>query len=145
EVEESAPLLTEPEINREDEARENRFKTRMGQRQAELDEETQHTIEQLNEERRRAATAQQSTPAPFPAIVIPPAPIANKIESETETIPVEITDVETKPVVSTPDASTSVEDVPAESTPVPQAEESAPKTVAPSTPAPPKPKPTPRW
>lgn len=150
EAEASAPALTEPETSPYAEARENRYRTRMGQRQAELDEETQRTIEQLNKERRKASTASLSTPAPFPAIVIPPAPAANEIERQTETVPTKVVSVEAKPIVSNPDASTSVENIPVESTPAPPAEEAAPEIVAPevtvpSTPAPPKPKPAPRW
>lgn len=116
------------EINEE---RESRFRTRMGARQTEIDDQTRQTLRVLNESRRPLAAPEVSTPLPIPTLAAPEKP------------PVEVKPVETEPNKIEPLAP--VEIIP---TPPQEIEEPAPAPVAPQpSPQPtdkPKP-PAPRW
>jgi len=134
----STPAIEKEEIMDElpidsDDDRENRFRTRMGKRQKELDDETRQTLRLLNEAKKeREPVAMPSTLSPLPLetpVGIQTPPAQPEIIAPVEVAPIEVVPLETIPAPSEPE----------EPAPVPI----APK---PSTPPTDKPKPpAPRW
>jgi membrane protease YdiL (CAAX protease family) len=101
-----------------DEARQNRFKTRMGKSGSELDDETRRTLQMLNETRRAHENAAPSTPV-TPLEVAAPQQTEIAVSGSAQ---IETTEVAVPQAGSTPD----MESTPLEITPKPKSK-SAPR------------------
>ena len=143
ETEDSATEDAITESDEEREERDNRFRTRMGARKVELDEETRQTLRLLNDARKPLEKPEQSTPMPLsipvhgePELPVVSAPVSSSTEvAPMETAPIEKTPIQVAPVEIAPVPVAPIENTDNEAVPAQR-----------STPAPEKPKPAaPRW